>query len=76
MGVGPATLADIFTAVLARGRDPRSEVSPPQLRAGAMHIKDLAVGAVIPATVRNVVPFGAFVDLGVSVRRIPLRRRL
>jgi len=66
VGVGPATLADIFVALLARGRDPRSEVSPPQLRAGAMHIKDLAVGAVIPATVRNVVPFGAFVDLGVK----------
>jgi uncharacterized protein len=68
-GVGQATLTDLLKAVAAPGSDPRARVPPPLLRTAVLQLSDLTVGVQLPGTVRNVVPFGAFVDIGVS--RLP-----
>jgi len=65
-GVGVPTLRDIVTELLKPGRDPRDELPAPILRgADVMVIKDLKPGMILTGTVRNVIDFGAFVDIGV-----------
>lgn len=64
--VGLPTLDDIITELSKPGRDPRDELPPPILRSGnIMEIKDLSPGMILTGTVRNVIDFGAFVDIGV-----------
>jgi len=64
--VGLPTLRDILEALLKPGRDPRDELPPPILRSDVLKMEDLREGMVLQGTVRNVVPFGAFVDIGVK----------
>lgn len=64
--VGLETLTDIQTALLSPGRDPREEISGPILRQDVMSMEDLKEGMCLQGTVRNVVDFGAFVDIGVK----------
>ena len=64
-GVGVPTLRDIIDALMKPGRDPRDEVEQPVLRTDVMSIEDLKEGMVLTGTVRNVIDFGAFVDIGV-----------
>ncbi len=64
-GVGVPTLDDLVKELMKPGRDPRDELPPPLMRAAAMEISDLVPGTVVMGTVRNVVDFGAFVDIGV-----------
>ena len=65
LGVGEATLRDIAAELRKPGRDPREELPPPMLRTDVLELKDLRVGMELTGTVRNVVDFGAFVDIGV-----------
>ncbi|MCL2086244.1 MAG: RNA-binding transcriptional accessory protein [Oscillospiraceae bacterium] len=64
-GVGTPTVIDIINELKKPGRDPRDELPPTMLRTDVMDIKDLASGMVMKGTVRNVIDFGAFVDIGV-----------
>ncbi|MDD6188683.1 MAG: Tex family protein [Clostridiales bacterium] len=64
-GVGLPTLQDIIKELMKPGRDPRDELPAPILRTDVMEIKDLKPGMVLSGTVRNVIDFGAFVDIGV-----------
>jgi uncharacterized protein len=64
--VGLPTLRDILEALLRPGRDPRDDLPPPILRSDVLKMEDLREGMVLQGTVRNVVPFGAFVDIGVK----------
>jgi uncharacterized protein len=64
-GIGIPTLNDIIKELVKPGRDLRDELPPPLLRTDILDIKDLKPGMEITGTVRNVVDFGAFVDLGV-----------
>ena len=64
-GVGVPTLRDIVKELLKPGRDPRDELPAPVLRTDVLDIKDLAPGMVLTGTVRNVIDFGVFVDIGV-----------
>jgi uncharacterized protein len=66
LGIGLPTLEDIFEQLLRPGRDPREDLSPPILRSDILKIEDLTVGTCLKGTVRNVVDFGAFVDIGVK----------
>ncbi|HAJ38080.1 MAG TPA: RNA-binding transcriptional accessory protein [Chloroflexi bacterium] len=63
---GEPTLADIFAQLVRPGRDPREDVPPPILRSDVLSLEDLVVGMKLQGTVRNVVDFGAFVDIGVK----------
>lgn len=65
-GIGQYTLADILDGLMRPGRDPRGDVPAPELRAGQIKFEDLAPGMRLVGTVRNVVDFGAFVDLGMK----------
>lgn len=65
IGVGEPTLKDIVKELTRTGRDPRDELPPPLLRTDVLDIKDLKEGMVLKGTVRNVIDFGAFVDIGV-----------
>lgn len=65
IGVGVPTLKDIIDELLKPGRDPRDELPPPLLSEDVLEISDLKPGMVLNGTVRNVVDFGAFVDIGV-----------
>ena len=65
VGVGAPTLHDIVSELLRPGRDPRDELPKPILRTDVMKIEDLKPGMELTGTVRNVVDFGAFVDIGV-----------
>ncbi len=65
-GVGRWTLEDIVDALLRPGRDPREALDPPQLRSDVLKMEDLREGMKLVGTVRNVVDFGAFVDIGVK----------
>ena len=65
VGVGIPTLRDITSELLKPGRDVREELPQPILRTDVMEIKDLKPGMVLSGTVRNVIDFGAFVDIGV-----------
>ena len=65
IGVGVPTLQDIVKELLKPGRDPRDELPPPLLRTDILELKDLKPGMELTGTVRNVIDFGAFVDIGV-----------
>ena len=65
IGVGVPTMQDIVKELLRPGRDPRDELPPPMLRTDVMDMKDLKKGMELRGTVRNVIDFGAFVDIGV-----------
>ncbi|MCY3059692.1 RNA-binding transcriptional accessory protein [Aerococcus urinae] len=64
--IGRETLKDIQKALLVPGRDPRSQVAGPVLRQDVVQLEDLKPGMALQGTVRNVVDFGAFVDIGVK----------
>jgi len=64
-GVGALTLHDIASELMKPGRDPRDELPPVLLRSDMLEIKDLKPGMVLTGTVRNVIDFGFFVDIGV-----------
>jgi Transcriptional accessory protein len=65
LGVGVPTLNDIVDELLKPGRDPRDNLPLPILRTGVLSIEDLEADMVLEGTVRNVIDFGAFVDIGV-----------
>ena len=65
IGVGEITLRDIIKELQKPGRDPRDEMPRPILRTDVLDMKDLKVGMILKGTVRNVIDFGAFVDIGV-----------
>lgn len=64
-GVGEPTLADIAKELAKPGRDPRDELPAPVLRKDVLEMKDLKPGMELTGTVRNVIDFGVFVDIGV-----------
>ena len=64
-GIGIPTLKDIITELQKPGRDPRDEIEQPVLRTDVMSIESLKEGMILTGTVRNVIDFGAFVDIGV-----------
>jgi uncharacterized protein len=66
LGVGIPTLRDIIAQLERPGRDPRADVPPPLLRSDILSMDDLLPGMQLAGTVRNVVDFGAFVDIGVK----------
>ena len=65
LGIGEMTLADIIEELMRPGRDPREDMPAPILRSDVLDMKDLEVGMILKGTVRNVIDFGAFVDIGV-----------
>ena len=65
LGIGEVTLRDIVKELEKPGRDPREEMPKPILRTDVMEMKDLKPGMILQGTVRNVIDFGAFVDIGV-----------
>lgn len=65
IGVGEPTLRDITAELVKPGRDPRDELPKPMLRSDVLALKDLKRGMELKGTVRNVIDFGAFVDIGV-----------
>ncbi len=65
LGIGVPTLSDVIDELMKPGRDPRDELPPPLLRSDVLEMKDLKPGMEIVGTVRNVIDFGAFVDIGV-----------
>ena len=65
LGIGEITLRDIEKELKKPGRDPRDEMPKPILRTDVLEMKDLKEGMVLKGTVRNVIDFGAFVDIGV-----------
>jgi len=66
LGIGAPTLEDIITALMVPGRDPREDFETPLLKSDVLSIEDLRKGMKLSGTVRNVVDFGAFVDIGVK----------
>ena len=65
LGIGEETLNDIISELEKPGRDPRDEMPKPILRGDVLEMTDLSEGMVLKGTVRNVIDFGAFVDIGV-----------
>ena len=65
LGIGVLTLDDIVSELMKPGRDPRDELAKPLLKTDVMELKDLKPDMVLDGTVRNVIDFGAFVDIGV-----------
>lgn len=65
LGVGSITLTDIVKELEKPGRDPRDESPKPILRSDVMELSDLKPGMILKGTVRNVIDFGAFIDIGV-----------
>ena len=65
LGIGEITLGDILKELEKPARDPRDEMPKPILRTDVMEMEDLKPGMVLKGTVRNVIDFGAFVDIGV-----------
>lgn len=82
LGTGVPTLTDIFEQLVRPGRDPREDVQPPLLRSDVLSMEDLKQGMRLSGTVRNVVDFGAFIDIGVKqdglmhISKIPRGERL
>ena len=66
LGIGELTLKDIVEEIKKPGRDPREEMPKPIFRSDVLDMKDLKLDMVMKGTVRNVVDFGAFVDIGVK----------
>jgi uncharacterized protein len=66
LGCGVITLNDILEQLIRPGRDPRQDTPAPILRSDVLKMEDLVTGMQLKGTVRNVVDFGAFVDLGVK----------
>ncbi len=66
LGAGEPTLRDILEQLVRPGRDPREDLSPPVLRSDVLSLDDVQPGMRLTGTVRNVVDFGAFVDIGVK----------
>ena len=64
--IGEMTLKDIIDELSKPGRDPRDEMPKPILRSDVLKFEDLKEGMVLNGTVRNVIDFGAFVDIGVK----------
>ena len=65
LGIGELTLVDIIKELEKPGRDPREEMPKPILRTDVLEMKDLSEGMILKGTVRNVIDFGVFVDIGV-----------
>ena len=65
LGIGEITLSDIIDSLLKPGRDPREELPQPTLRSNILSINDLQPDMVLDGVVRNVIDFGAFIDIGV-----------
>lgn len=65
LGIGEITLNDIADSIIKKGRDPREELPQPVLRSDILSMEDLKPDMVLTGTVRNVIDFGAFVDIGV-----------
>lgn len=65
LGIGVVTLTDIIKELEKPARDPRNEMPKPILRGDILEIKDLTEGMILKGTVRNVIDFGAFIDIGV-----------
>ena len=65
MEIGEITLRDIVKELEKPARDPRDEMPKPVLRTDVLDMKDLKEGMILKGTVRNVIDFGAFVDIGV-----------
>ena len=65
LDIGTETLKDIIKELKKPGRDPRSDMPKPILRKNVLSIEDLEIGMIMQGTVRNIVDFGAFVDIGV-----------
>ena len=65
LGIGEITLKDIADSIIKKGRDPREELPQPILRSDILSMEDLKPDMVLTGTVRNVIDFGAFVDIGV-----------
>ena len=66
LNIGELTLKDIIDALMKPGRDPRDELPAPLLKKEVLKLDDLKEGMELQGTVRNVVDFGAFVDIGVK----------
>ncbi|MBQ0028527.1 MAG: S1 RNA-binding domain-containing protein, partial [Lachnospiraceae bacterium] len=65
LGIGEITLKDIIKELEKPGRDPREDMPKPILKSDVMNMEDLKPGMRLKGTVRNVIDFGAFVDIGV-----------
>ena len=65
LGIGEITLTDILKELEKPARDPRDDMPRPILRSDVLDMKDLKPGMILKGTVRNVIDFGAFVDIGV-----------
>jgi protein Tex len=76
LGTGVPTLTDILEQLVRPGRDPRDDLPPPLLRRDVLSMADLVVGMRLAGTVRNVVDFGAFVDIGVKQDGLLHRTRM
>ena len=66
LNIGEMTLSDIISELSKPGRDPREDMPKPVLRSDVLKFEDLTEGMVLTGTVRNVIDFGAFVDIGVK----------
>ena len=76
LSAGVPTLADILEQLIRPGRDPRADLPAPILRSDVMALEDLQAGLKLQGTVRNVVDFGAFVDIGVKQEGLLHRTRM
>ena len=66
LGAGVPTVTDILKAIARPGRDPREDLPTPLTRQNIVKLSDLAVGTILPGTVRNITDFGAFIDIGLK----------
>ena len=66
LGAGIPTVTDILKAIARPGRDPREDLPAPLTRQNIVKLSDLAVGTILPGTVRNITDFGAFIDIGLK----------
>ncbi|MCP5098745.1 MAG: S1 RNA-binding domain-containing protein, partial [Chloroflexi bacterium] len=76
LGTGIPTLTDIFEQLIRPGRDPREDLPTPILRSDVLSMDDLKPGMQLNGTVRNVVDFGVFIDIGVKQDGLLHRSRL
>jgi uncharacterized protein len=76
LGAGAPTVRDIMESLSRPGRDPREDLTGPLLRSDVLSLEDLSPGLELQGTVRNVVDFGAFVDIGVKVDGLVHRSQL